>query len=366
VLFVKIGVDVSPVMINRAGIGNYVLGLLHPLIRARPQDHFILDSYGWAPECDELARYPNVEMVVAPRWSARSAFLRRAAMVVPRLQRVDVLWATAQSIPRGRNAGKVVVTQYDFNFMIHPETTEERTLKRLQRDFTRIRDRADAVVAISHGTAKRMEHYYGRQADAVVCPVVRPLFRPMELGPLRQFLKQHGLEHRNYALTVGTLEPRKNLDRLIASYVVALERYGAAACIPLVLVGGFGWKNEKIMQLIQDVAARFPGQIVLKKSSDEELVGYLSGARAMFYVSRMEGYGMPIAEARACGTPVVCSDLPEMREAAQEDGVFIPLDELESRLPPLFLKKGPEMTVRPASYPTPEELAQKMGQVFDR
>jgi glycosyltransferase involved in cell wall biosynthesis len=73
---------------------------------------------------------------------------------------------------------------------------------------------------------------------------------------------------------------------------------------------------------------------------------------------------MPLAEARSCGTPVVSTDLPEMREAAENDGTFITLQALERDLPPLFLKQHIHHPPAPATYPSPQHLAQQMATVL--
>jgi len=329
----KIGVDAATLSRQPTGIANTILALLEPLMRRRPEVEWLLFAPNRSPTLDRLLAYPNTRVVPVMRaWR----------------HPVDVYWAANQLIHPLVRAKRTVVTVYDFNYLLCPETMTTRG--RLARRLLAARSirRADTVITISHGTAARMEEHYGRRADAVIPPAVRDLFRP-------------GKGSRSYALSVATLEPRKNLGRLVDGYLMALEQHGSSACMPLVLVGGRGWKDQPLLRTLQAAMARYPDQIRLTGYvADEQLLDYFIGARAFFLVSRYEGYGMPIAEARACGTPVVCSDTPEMREAAQEDGLFLPLDQLEQRLAPLFCKDSPQRSVGAASYPTPEELAMQM------
>jgi len=111
----------------------------------------------------------------------------------------------------------------------------------------------------------------------------------------------------DYLLTVATLEPRKNLPRLVAAYRAS----GLSSQLDLVVVGRSAW------------GSRVPGDVTLLSGlSDQELADYYAGARAVILPSLYEGFGLPIIEALRFGTPVACSDIPVFHEVAGPHAVF--------------------------------------------
>jgi glycosyltransferase involved in cell wall biosynthesis len=364
----KIGVDLTAVRSPLSGLGYYSLGLLGPMIQQRPQDTWLLYAYEMTRELEELASFKNVLPVIAQPTSLPwcGHLQRQIKMRCHFLRPVDLFWSLTQWFPRIRFAKRTVVTVYDFFHFLCPEDVAKPQLRRLLRHGARSIAQADAVVAISHGTRKLIEQFHGVSTHQVIWPPVRPIFCPRSQAELAPFLSERQLPYRGYALTVANVEPRKNLDTLLTAYLAALEQFGPDACIPLVFIGKTELRSQPILEKLRSARDRYPHHIHLAgRANDEEMVAYLAGARALFLVSRYEGYGMPIAEARSCATPVVCCDIPEMREAAQDNGMFLPVNELQQRLPPLFLRDSPPLAVGPVTYPSAQELALKMGQVFD-
>jgi glycosyltransferase involved in cell wall biosynthesis len=128
--------------------------------------------------------------------------------------------------------------------------------------------------------------------------------------------QRHDLGDRGYLVAVGTLEPRKNLPRLVTAYADAFA--GRPDAPLLAIVGSPGW-DQTLETALHQARSRVDGIRLLGRVSDDDLPGLLAGAHALVYPSLYEGFGLPPLEAMACGTPVItsnCSSLPEVVGAA--------------------------------------------------
>jgi glycosyltransferase involved in cell wall biosynthesis len=124
-----------------------------------------------------------------------------------------------------------------------------------------------------------------------------------------------------YFLTVGTVEPRKNLPALVRAFL-SLKRGGRLSPeYALVIVGGRGWRGRQLHTLLAESVTQ--GVHWLGFIPDEDLAALYAGARAFVFPSLYEGFGIPVAEARACGARAVATDIPELREAGGSSGIYI-------------------------------------------
>jgi glycosyltransferase involved in cell wall biosynthesis len=156
-------------------------------------------------------------------------------------------------------------------------------------------------------------------------------------------------------LTVGTWEPRKNLELLVRVFR-ALRAADEFHDYRLVLAGGAGWKDERLRRMLQVGGSvsnpiMSDGVTATGFVTDDELADLYSGCRAFVFPSAYEGFGIPVLEARACGAPVVATDLPELREAGGEGAIYVPPTDAG-------LREGLRRVVaaRPAPPPAPAVL----------
>jgi glycosyltransferase involved in cell wall biosynthesis len=195
-----------------------------------------------------------------------------------------------------------VVTIHDLSFLFYPQGF--RTLNRLYlKLFTRWSvQRARRIIAVSESTKRDLVQHYGISPARidVVYNGVDPSFRLLPAAEVAAFKAERGLPDR-FILFVGTLEPRKNVVRLIESYA-----HLPKARPPLMLVGGRGWLYDKIFARVEALnladEIRFVGYIPA-----EDLCLWYNAADLFVYPSLYEGFGLPPLEAMACGTPVVTS-----------------------------------------------------------
>ncbi len=223
-----------------------------------------------------------------------------------------------------------VVTVHDLSFLHLPEKfppAKRLYLTALCRASVR---RAQAVIAVSRQTAQDVVQAFQVSADRVhvVYNGVDCRFRPPDPDRVRAFRRAKGLpEH--FVLYVGTLEPRKNLERLLAAFALWRSRNPSAGEVVLVLAGAKGWYYEPIFRPVealelQDVV-RFPGYV-----PPEELPDWYGAATVFVYPSLFEGFGLPVLEAMACGTPVICSDTASLQEVAGDAGWVVPAQDTEA------------------------------------
>ncbi len=218
-----------------------------------------------------------------------------------------------------------VVTVYDLSFLRYPERLP--AARRLYlRLFTGLScRRARRVIAISHSTADDLTTLLGvpRPLIDVAQPGVSPDFHPLPADEIAAFRAHHGLPER-FFLHLGTLEPRKNLPMLLEGYAQLPEATRRAA--PLILVGGQGWDGgatqATVARLGLNDCTRITGY-----APDTDLPLWYNAAAALVCPSVYEGWGLPVVEAMACGTPVLVSDTSSLPEAAGDAGLRLPPDD---------------------------------------
>jgi glycosyltransferase involved in cell wall biosynthesis len=211
-----------------------------------------------------------------------------------------------------------VVTIHDLSFVGYPQNFRSGNRAYL-RLFTRLSvHTARRVIAVSHSTREDLARFYGlspRKVD-VVYNGVDPAFRPMPADEVAAFRVRRGLPDR-FILFVGTLEPRKNIARLISAYAQVPQPRP-----PLLLVGGKGWLYDDIFRRVESLGltgeVNFVGYV-----EAAELPAWYNAALLFVYPSLYEGFGLPVLEAMACGTPVVSSTASSLPEVTGEAGILV-------------------------------------------
>ena len=323
----RIGIDASLVVGERAGVGFYTASLIEAVAALDKQNKYILYPFFYHifdPRFKELtAPAPNfsVRFKALPEAWIRYLWFRSG---IPRhwlLGDVDVLHSTTYCCPR-RHAGKLVMTVYDISFLHYPEHhTEANRLHCLKGTLEGARW-ADCIIAISEHTKKDLIEYLNVPDDKIVVTplAARREFHPRQEAEVRaQVFKRWGLD-APYLLSVGTLEPRKNIRCLINAFCSLpgeiRDNYH------LVIAGGKGWLNSDIHEAVVEMGVesriRFLGYV-----PELDLPWLYCGAACFAYPSLYEGFGLPPLEAMASGIPVITSNTSSLPEVVGDTGLLV-------------------------------------------
>ena len=212
--------------------------------------------------------------------------------------------------------GKKVVTVHDMVYKSFPDTVRGRTKYMLDIGLKRSMKRADLIVTDSEFSKREIVKYFPQHESkirVVPCGVDTERFHPCD-SPERISKVKKSLEiEGDYFLYVGTIEPRKNLERLITAYAAFVKKVGGNSP-KLVLAGGKGWLDQGIYSRVEKLGMT-QNIIFTKYVPSEDMNPLMCGSLAFVFPSLYEGFGMPPLEAMACGVPVLASgeaSLPEV------------------------------------------------------
>lgn len=327
----RIGFDVSQTGAGKAGCGYFAAGLLAALARVDAANDYVLypafGDFFWEPRPKACLRPAGSRFAQGPafrRFTTQKRFFRQPPPdFEKRLGAPDIVHANNFYCPTGLTTARLVYTLYDLSFLENPAWTTEGNRTGCFDGVFRAATRADFVVSISDYSLKHFLRIFPKfpQDRAVIAPLASrfdaasPRGKPQAVG---------GLEPGAFWLCVGTIEPRKNHERLFAAY--AQWRRETGGDMPLVLAGGKGWLMDDVARTVKSlgIADRlvFTGYV-----TDAELAWLYASCRAFLYPSLFEGFGLPVLEAMSLGAPVVCSDATSLPEVAGEAALLVdPLD----------------------------------------
>ncbi|MBP9898440.1 MAG: glycosyltransferase family 4 protein [Gemmatimonadales bacterium] len=322
----RIGFDAVRALRNSTGLGNYARHLLRGLRRAAPG--LDLHLYSPSPPRPEFSGYAESigATVHLPPRGWRTAGLRavwrttRLGQTVAR-DGMALYHGLTHEIPRDLPETGVpsVVTVHDLLFLTHPELFPVVDRQSYVWRYRWSIEHATALVAVSEHTRQELHAHLDVPLHRVVVipPARDPCFAQACDAPARAAVRARHDLPAEYLIMIGTLEPRKN-------HRLALEALGqlGAASPPLVLVGRDGGSEAELRSEAQrlGIADRV---LVRTAVTDAELPAVLQGATLALYLSRAEGFGMPIIEAMSAGVPMLVAAGPHLRDAAGDAAVAV-------------------------------------------
>jgi glycosyltransferase involved in cell wall biosynthesis len=299
------------------GMGTYVRELVPALTAADPKlEVTLFHSRFEQPSSEEwMATYPSVELPGGIRRLYPSWALARRPALPPELGALDLLHSPLPaSVPPAGPGQRMVVTVHDLAFIAHPDLFPRQWRVMYRAGLARTVRSAHAIIAVSRHTAEdlvRRTRADRRKVHVVPLAASLPTSHT-DVGEALARLKVRP----PYVLFVGTLEPRKNLVRLVRAY---RRVAGRGAPHSLVLAGPMGWRPQALMH---EISMEGPGRIFMTGfTSAGDLDALYRGADVFVYPSLYEGFGLPVLEAMARGTPCVVSTSSSLPEIAGEAAV---------------------------------------------
>lgn len=343
----KLLINITPIRKPLTGIGYYTLNILRELLRKdidviglqngrsvdkqklqALSDSFLIETEHQQPQKNSIKR-SVVELIrsIPGSYQVKNILLSfRAKRSLALFAAKNYVYFEPSFIPFYYK-GRTITTVHDLSFISYPQFHPETRVAYLTSKIRSSIEMSDHIIVDSDYILQEMHQYYPSSLNksSTVYLGVDQLFRPYSPSECAIINERLGLKYQQFILSVATLEPRKNLKRLVLAYkrmpAEIRDKY------PLVLVGDHGWKNAELLsetkELIENRQLIFTGYV-----SDNDLKRLYASAMIFVYPSLYEGFGLPVVEAMASGVPVLTSSLGATAEIAGDSAVLVdPKDE---------------------------------------
>lgn len=318
----KIGIDARPLMKQRAGIGTYVYNIIKLLNDIDDKNEYYLFS------CREV--YIDFELgnnwhIVTESFPVGTLWLALKGNSLIKKYGIDVFWGTQHVLPWGHNEGtRYVLTICDLAQFRIPDIGS-RYNSIIQKAFVKGScRRADRILAISEATKYDIVDIFGIETSKIVCTYLAGTEKPDRVTQedIQTVKCKFGITG-NYFLYVSTIEPRKNVETIIAGFNKFMdEREDKAEPYYMVLAGGLGWKYEGVLAMIEQ--SRYKEYIIRTGFiSQKEKQCLFEGAAAFVYPSLYEGFGIPLLEAMNYGLPIITTSVSSLPEVGQNAVMYM-------------------------------------------
>lgn len=325
----KLAFNATALLSPWTGVGQYTSQLARQLAGLDGLDTDFFCGLSWSKSVRSVPHPAAARLLpAARRWIPGAYVLRRTLQSVAfsrhtRSHRFS-LYHEPNFLPLPFD-GPIAVTVHDLSWIRFPETHPPERVRALDRQFEKGLRTAQAVIADSAFVRTEIIELFGLDPASVdVVPLAAdPIFAPISADG-HATLQRFGLEPRRYFIAVATLEPRKNLIRVLQAYRQLAPSIRARS--PLLLVGLSGWKDETLNRELRPLLAsgcvRRLGYL-----PREVLAALMGGALALVYPSLYEGFGLPPLEAMQCGVPAIVSTGSSLQEVVGDTGIAVdPMD----------------------------------------
>jgi glycosyltransferase involved in cell wall biosynthesis len=316
----QIGVDARPLSYDLTGIGVYLKHLLAALQKIDDQNHYFLFSNGLIDLTLDNRKWSKIEGGSTRRLLS-TPWMQLRGTVIAAEKGINLFWSPRHHLPLFLPSRiKTVITIHDITHLLFPATMSLPNLLVERLLMGPSLRKADSVIADSNSTAQGIRAHYPVDSDKVITiypgkpdlpdPATDAFHSPLDLPP-------------RFFLFVGTLDPRKNLLRVLNAFEQIDPQMHD---VHLVIVGGQGWKNRQFYQQLNTNQNK--NRVVMTGFvSRQQLKLIYENAVCLLFPSVYEGFGFPILEAMSCGSPVITSRTASMPEVAGDAAMLVdPID----------------------------------------
>jgi glycosyltransferase involved in cell wall biosynthesis len=336
----RIGIDYTAAVRQQAGIGRYARSLVRALAQLDASNQYRLFVAGGGD--DGLGAWPpnfvSRPVPLSDRWLHIAWQRLRLPLPVQLVTGPLDLFHSPDFVlpPLGR--APAILTVHDLSFLRVPECFVPEFRAYLEKAVRRAVGRAAHILADSASTRHDLISLLGVEEGrvSVLYPGVEPRFGPIDDDTLRESVRARYELPQRFVLGLGTLQPRKNFVGLIEAFAkLVTHSHPATADVHLLIVGGKGWMADDIPAAISRLGIEDRVRI-LGFVADEDLPAIYNLAGAFAFPSLYEGFGLPVLEAMACGTPVVAADNSSLPEVVGEAGLLVAANDREALAGALF------------------------------
>ena len=309
----KICVDATPLLLRSAGVKTYIYHWLDHLMKLSGKDTIVA-----FPGIRRLGPLNHDGSQLGPISTAfRIALILAANHKIPLaanlwMPKADLFHVSShfRDLPKHM---PLSATVYDFTTWLIPDSHVEANVRAEKHAAMTLFKRAKGLIAISENTRCDAIRLLDLDPDRI--QVIYPGVNETYFGAVRQRSPRFP---RPYILFVGTIEPRKNVDLLIEAYLGLRDTVREE--FELIIAGPVGWKSEKTLALLNAPPrnVRYLGYV-----PESEMPELMAGAAVLAYPSLYEGFGLPVAEAMACGVPIITSATSSLPEVAGEAALLV-------------------------------------------
>ena len=304
----NIGLDVSPIAErNWTGVGNYIINIVSNISKIDKENKYYL--------CYRFSHIKNkAKILKISQNNFRTKIIQEPLNFIFQLK-IDIFHGMADRMPwsyRARN----IVTIHDIGAAILEDNYASNHFKdMMKKRYENILQKkpANIVITVSEFTKKEIVKHYSYPEDKirVIYHGIRNIFTPKSEDNISLTKDKYGI-NTDYFIYVGSINIRKNIKRVIEAFKILTEKNKT---ITLVLAGDLSYGHEEILEKINklNIGERVK---IIGYLKNEELASLYSGAMALVFPSLYEGFGLPVIEAMACGTPVLTSNISSMPEIA--------------------------------------------------
>ncbi|MGB7340216.1 MAG: glycosyltransferase family 1 protein [Phototrophicaceae bacterium] len=322
----SIGIDYTPAYTQGGGIGRLTRDLVAALLELDKQTAYRLFVAGASKPDLHDPLSPNAiwkPTSISSDWFAR--IWHRAQLPIPVelfTGSLDLFHATDFTLPPTLPSTKTIVTVHDMSYVRVPDAASPRLRAYLDQVVPRSVKRSTHVIADSEATKNDLIELYDISPDKItvlLSGIDRRYYPVDDNFSLITIRNKYSISSNPYLFSIGTIQPRKNFSRVIHALKRLRDR---GYDLHLVIAGGKGWLEDEMYQTIEALNMRDLVHLI-GFVDDEDVAGLYSGAECVVFPSLYEGFGFPVIEGMACGTPVITSNVSSLPEVAGDAAIMV-------------------------------------------